>query len=95
MTDLPKYHSLPPLTPHKRTTVEIQESVDAKRNELAAMLNAYEPTPTIPQMEDQHEQAILRDKLAVWLTRATFWFSVVGMTLFIGSLIYRATVGVY
>jgi hypothetical protein len=55
----------------------------------------HEPTPTIPQMEDRHEQAILRDKMAVWLTRATFWFSVVGMTLFIGSLIYRATVGIY
>jgi hypothetical protein len=53
------------------------------------------PTPTIPQMSDRHEQAILREKLAVWLTRATVWFSIVSMSLFIGSLIYRATVGVY
>jgi hypothetical protein len=55
----------------------------------------HKPTPTIPQMSDRHEQAILREKLAVWLTRATVWFSIVSMSLFIGSLIYRATVGVY
>jgi hypothetical protein len=55
----------------------------------------HKPTPTIPQMSDRHEQAILRDKLAEWLTRATVWFSIVSMTLFIASLIYRATVGVY
>jgi hypothetical protein len=53
------------------------------------------PTPTIPQMSDRHEQAILREKLAVWLTRATVSFSIVAMSLFIASLIYRATVGVY
>jgi hypothetical protein len=42
-----------------------------------------------------HEQAIVGDMLAVWLTRATVWFSIVGMSLFIASLIYRATFGVY
>jgi hypothetical protein len=55
----------------------------------------HEPTPTISQMSDSHKQAIFRDKLAELLTRATVWFSVVSMSLFIASLIYRATVGVY
>ena len=77
-----------PLTPHKAPQCDWQD-----RTHMRPDGTMY--APTIPQMVDQHEQAILRDKLAVWLTRATFWFSVVGMTLFIGSLIYRATVGVY
>jgi hypothetical protein len=64
-------------------------------NDLARYHGFPTLTPTIPQMEDRHEQAILREKLAVWLTRATFWFSIVAMSLFIASLIYRATFGVY
>jgi len=95
MTDLPKYHSLPPLTPHKRTTVEIQESVDAKRNELAAMLNAYEPTPTIPQMEDQHERQIFTHKAERVVNQVLAFALTVLAVVFVGGLMYKAFVWGY
>jgi hypothetical protein len=108
--DLARYHGFPPLSPpHKPTPQNARASnmgnqkpmISARQRARSQQANlthvncSNQPTPTIPQMSDRHEQAILRDKLAEWLTRATVWFSIVSMTLFIASLIYRATVGVY
>ena len=100
--DLARYHGFPPVLScedyEEMTGTERKKWQDSMIELLDGIDEAFaphKPTPTIPQMEDRHEQAILREKLAVWLTRATVSFSIVAMSLFIASLIYRATVGVY
>ena len=89
MTDLPKYHSFPPLNPPHEPTANIVERQDAAWSKM------YKPTPTIPQMEDRHAREVFTDKAERVVNQVLAFALTVVAVLFVGGLMYKTFVWGY
>jgi hypothetical protein len=86
MTDLPKYHSFPPLNPPHEPTASLVDRQDE------AWAKMYKPTPTITQMADKHERQVFTDKAERVVNQVLAFALTVLAVVFVGGLMYKTFV---